>query len=80
MLLGVAVATHCPNFQLLPSACSERACKVDDFTCGRILKFDPSTVTGHSRLLPHCYQNRTNQTHLGPCRAHPVLWFLVQLS
>src|SRR2546422_1488150 len=31
-------------------------------------------------LLPHCYQDGTNQSHQGPLREHPVLWFLVGLG
>src|SRR5467141_1366213 len=31
-------------------------------------------------LLPHCHQDRTNQSHQAPCREHPVWWFPVGLG
>src|SRR5215467_12195089 len=31
-------------------------------------------------LLPRCYQDRTNQPHVGPSLRCPELWFLVGLG
>jgi hypothetical protein len=31
-------------------------------------------------LLPHFYQDRTNQHHLAPLGEYLVVWFLVQLG
>ena len=35
---------------------------------------------GYPRARDHCYQDRTNQAHLGPYRRGPVLWFCVRLG
>ncbi|WP_455243581.1 hypothetical protein, partial [Petrachloros mirabilis] len=45
-----------------------------------LIAIDPTSHQDLSSLLPRCYQDRTNQPHLAPCREGPVLWFLVGLG
>jgi hypothetical protein len=35
------------------------------------------TRLNYPHLLPRCYQDRTNQPHLSPCREHPGLLLLL---